>query len=263
MTSNANGQVDQMRFTYPDGQVVRVNCTDRETLLASVAAHMAAGRGYALATLNVDHLEQLRRDPAFRRAYAAHDLVVADGNPVVWLSRMAGRPVELVPGSELIHPLAELAAHHGTTVALIGGSAQSMQRAAQRLMRDHPGLEVVLQAVPGFPFDPDGAEADALIAQIAGSGAQLCLLGLGAPRQERFAIRARNALPGVGFASIGAGIDFISGLQKRAPERVRRAKMEWLWRMLSDPRRLARRYGRGFLILPGHAVRALAQRRQN
>ncbi|AUH63835.1 WecB/TagA/CpsF family glycosyltransferase [Paracoccus zhejiangensis] len=249
-----------MLFTYPDGQVVRVNCPDREALLSGVAARMAANRGFALATLNVDHLEQLARDEAFRRAYAAHDLVCADGNPIVWLSRLAGQPVELVPGSELVHPLAELAARHEAPVALIGGSEASVRLAAERLMAAHPGLEVVMQAVPGFPFDPDASEAARLIGQIANSGAQLCLLGLGAPRQERFAIRARDALPGVGFASIGAGIDFISGQQQRAPVFMRKAKMEWLWRMLSNPRRLAARYGRGFLILPGHVRRALAQR---
>lgn len=258
---SSNIRVVQMHFTYTDSQVIHVNCPDREALLSGVAARMAANRGFALATLNVDHLEQLERDEAFRRAYAAHDLICADGNPIVWLSRLAGRSVELVPGSELVHPLAELAARHGAPVALIGGSETSLRLAAERLAEAHPGLQVAMQAVPGFPFDPDSSEAARLIRQIDNSGAQLCLLGLGAPRQERFAIRARDALPGVGFASIGAGIDFISGQQQRAPLFMRRAKLEWLWRMLSNPRRLAARYAKGFLILPGHARRALAQRR--
>lgn len=250
-----------MRFTYPDGQVVQVNCPDRETLMARIAGRMTARQGFALATLNVDHLERLAKDAAFRQAYAAHDLVVADGNPVVWLSRLAGQPVELVPGSDLVRPLIRLAADQGVPVALIGGSDASMQAAAARLRQDYPGLEVALIAVPGFPFDPDGDEADALIDSIGASGARLCLLGLGAPRQERFAIRARDALPELGLASIGAGLDFISGQQKRAPAAIQRIKMEWLWRMLSNPRRLAGRYARGFGILPGHALRALQQRR--
>lgn len=251
-----------MRFTYPDGQAVRVNCPDRDSLLNEVEARLSSGRGFALATLNVDHLERLAQDAAFRRAYAAQDLVVADGNPVVWLSRLAKRPVELVPGSDLVRPLVQMAARRGLPIALIGGNETSMQLAAQRLAEEYPGLQVALTAVPGFPFDPDGEEAAQLIERIGQSGARLCLLGLGAPRQERFAIRARDALPGVGFASIGAGIDFISGQQTRAPVAVQRIKMEWLWRMLSNPRRLARRYARGFLILPGHVRRALAQRHE-
>lgn len=90
-----------MYFNFSDGQVIRVNCPDRVQLLEQVDRLLTDERGFALATLNVDHLERLAQDEAFRRAYAAHDLVVADGNPVVWLSRLAGQPVSLVPGSNL------------------------------------------------------------------------------------------------------------------------------------------------------------------
>ena len=249
-----------MRFEFSEGPVIKINIPDHDELLGNVAERLTRDQGFALATLNVDHLERLAHDPAFRRAYAAHDLVVADGNPIVWLSRLARAPVALVPGSELARPLAALAVRHGVAVAMIGGNEASMRLAAERLMIETPGLEVALQAVPSFPFDPDGEEANQLIAQIRASGARLCFLGLGAPRQERFAIRARDALPGVGFASIGAGLDFISGQQTRAPVLFRRAKMEWLWRMASNPRRLAGRYALGFTILPGHARRAWAQR---
>lgn len=249
-----------MRFEFSQAPAIRVNVPDRDDLLSQIDQRLARGQGFALATLNVDHLERLAHDLAFRHAYAAQDLVVADGNPIVWMSRLAGTPVALVPGSELVQPLADLAARHRAGLALVGGNKASMQLAAERLMARTPGLQIVLQAVPGFPFDPGGEEADQLIARISQSGARLCLLGLGAPRQERFAIRARDALPGVGFASIGAGLDFISGQQTRAPLLFRRAKMEWLWRMASNPRRLAGRYARGFTILPGHARRAWAQR---
>ena len=251
-----------MEFDVRDGQTVRINCADALALLGEVRRRLAAREGFALATLNVDHLEKLRRDAAFRAAYRAHDLVVADGNPIVWMSQIAGRPVGLVPGSDLVVPLAEAAARAGVAVALIGGSDAALGRARDQLAARVPGLRVVLCHAPGFPFDPDGAEAGALIERIADAGAGLCLLGLGAPRQERFAARARAALPAVGFASIGAGLDFLSGDQRRAPMLARRAKLEWLWRMASDPRRLAGRYAKGFTILPGHALRAWRMRRQ-
>ncbi|MEF9605886.1 WecB/TagA/CpsF family glycosyltransferase, partial [Paracoccus sp. PXZ] len=116
---------------------------------------------------------------------------------------------------------------------------------------------------PGFPFDPMGAEGAEIIGRIRASGARLCFLALGAPRQELFAIRARDALGDVGFASIGAGLDFLSGHQRRAPQWVRRIKLEWLWRMLSNPRRLFLRYAKGFAVLPGHLRQALAIRGEN
>ena len=93
-----------MRFG-PEGRQVTVNAATRAGLLAEIARRLDRGEGFALATLNLDHLVKLRRDPAFARAYAAQDLVTADGNPIVWLSRLARRPVRLVPGSDMVLPL--------------------------------------------------------------------------------------------------------------------------------------------------------------
>lgn len=250
-----------MHFSFPDGNAVRINCPDSASLLSQVRTRLSRGQGFALATINVDHLQRLAEDAAFRRAYAAQDLVCADGNPIVWLSRLAGSPVQLAPGSDLVLPLAAEAAGLGLPVALIGSSEESLALAARAMQDRVPGLTVALTHAPGFPFDPDGEEGAQIIDRIRASGARLCFLALGAPRQERFAIRARDALGTVGFASIGAGLDFLSGHQKRAPRLVRQAKMEWLWRALSNPRRLALRYAKGFTILPGHAVAALRQRR--
>jgi N-acetylglucosaminyldiphosphoundecaprenol N-acetyl-beta-D-mannosaminyltransferase len=244
-------------FGWPS---VRINCPDSRTLLDGVRDRLARGQGFALATLNVDHLQRLGEDEDFRDAYAAHNLVCADGNPIVWLSKLAGRPVRLAPGSDLVLPLASVAAETDLPVALIGSSAESLGLAARAMQRQVPGLRVALTHAPGFPFDPLGPEADQIIDSIRQSGARLCFLALGAPRQEVFAIRARDALGNVGFASIGAGLDFLSGHQRRAPRLFRKARIEWVWRMLSNPRRLAMRYAKGFAILPGHAAAALRQR---
>ena len=248
-----------MKFTA-GGETISITCPDRDALLAEVRTRLGEGRGFTLATLNVDHLEKLRHDAGFRAAYGAHDLVVADGNPIVWLSRIAGRPVKLVPGSELVEPLARVAAETAAPVALIAGSDKAADAAAAHLSRIAPGLVVVMKAAPGFPFDPVGAEAQGLVDGLRSSGARLCLLGVGAPRQERFAVFAARQLPQVGFASVGAGLDFLAGLQRRAPAAVRGAKMEWLWRALSSPRRLGPRYIKGATILPGHLRDALRLR---
>lgn len=251
-----------MRFGFDDGTCIAVNCRSADDLLDRVAARLAAKQGFAVATINVDHLDQLRRDAPFRQAYARHDLIVADGNPIVWLARIAGRPVALAPGSDLVMPLAQTAARLDVGVALIGSTDDALAEAARVLAERAPGLRVVMQCAPGFPFDPDGAEAGEVLDQLARSGAGMALLALGAPRQERFAARGRGQVPDCGFVSIGAGLDFVAGYQRRAPAWVRRIKAEWLWRAASDPRRLARRYARGFTILPGHIAQALRLRRQ-
>lgn len=240
-----------------------VNFPTEAALLADVEAHLTAGQGFAIATLNLDHVVKMRANPDFRRAYLAHSHVVADGNPIVWLSRLAGRSqVALVPGSELIQPVAALAARLGTPLAFLGSTETVLQAAAAQLKADHPGLKVVACLAPPYGFDPESAAADALLDQVAASGARICLLALGAPKQELLAARGLARHPQLGFLSIGAGLDFIAGHQVRAPVWVRKIAMEWLWRMLSNPRRLARRYLDCALVLPSLTGAALATRRR-
>ena len=242
------------------GRQVRVTVPSRDALLRDIAQRLDAAEGFSLATLNLDHVVKLRRSPAFRDAYLAQTHVTADGRPIVWLSRLAGQRIELLPGSELIEPVAALAARKEVRVALLGTTEEALARAADRLCRSHPGLEVVLQLSPRMGFDPTGADADAAIAAIAGSGAGLCFLALGAPKQEIFSAHARTRLPEVGFLSIGAGLDFIAGTQRRAPPVVRMLAAEWIWRLAGNPARLAVRYGACLAILPSLTLAALRAR---
>ena len=240
---------------------ITITAPDRQTLLEDLHARMTSGRGFAVATLNLDHVVKLRSDAAFRAAYARHSHVTADGNPIVWFSRLAGQPeVGLIPGSELIEPVAALAARNDTPVALLGATEPALAAAAAALESRHPGLRVVLQLAPPMGFDPEGDSAINAIDTISKSGARVVFLALGAPKQERFAARALQALPNVGFLSIGAGLDFLAGTQRRAPAWVRAIAAEWLWRMLLNPRRLAARYGACLLLLPGLTRRALDAR---
>ena len=221
---------------------VTVTVPNRASLLADLRARLAEGQGFSIATLNLDHAVKLRSDPAFRAAYAAQTHVTADGNPVVWLSRLAGQNVALIPGSELIEPVAAIAAEMGAPVGLVGATEASLAASAAALKARQPGLEVALTHAPAMGFDPEGAEADEIIGKIAASGVRVIYLALGAPRQERFAARAQERLPGVGFLSIGAGLDFVSGAQIRAPRWVRAIAAEWIWRLALSSGRLAARY---------------------
>lgn len=230
-------------------------------LRTEVDRRFRSGQGFALATVNLDHLVKMSRSQDFVDIYAAQDLIVADGRPIVWLSGLAGTPVELLPGSDLVEPLCRWAAEAGVPVALVGSTEAALSDASDTLTRRIEGLTIALRLAPSGNFDPDGAEAEAILQTLNESGIGLCFLALGAPKQEALAGRGRQIAPAVGFASVGAGLDFLGGHQTRAPRWVRRIAMEWLWRMLSDPLRLAGRYLRCFAILPGQAVAALRQRR--
>jgi exopolysaccharide biosynthesis WecB/TagA/CpsF family protein len=241
--------------------VERINLHSSQAFAETVGKCLDRREGFALATLNLDHLVKLRTDPSFQKAYERHEFVTADGNPVMWLARLAGHPAELLPGSDLVLPLLRMAAEREVPVAFVGSTAEVLSGAAEAVRSQVPDIDIRLTIAPPFGFDPEGPEAGEIIDRLASAGVGLCLVAFGAPKQERFAAFGRQRAAGIGFASIGAGLDFLAGHQKRAPVWVRRIAMEWLWRAALSPRRLGMRYVRCLVLFPGLALSALAQRR--
>lgn len=248
-----------MNFGTPPLEVA-INLPTRVALFRALRERFAARHGFALATLNLDHLTKLPNDEGFAAAYREQDMIVADGRPVVWLSRLAGDAVELLPGSDLIVPICEIASEAGVPVALVGSSEAALMGAAAALTNRVTGLRIVHCHAPPYGFDPDSPAAHDVLSAVADSGARMCFIALGAPKQEKLAARGRGIAPEVGFASIGAGLDFLSGHQKRAPAVMRSLAMEWLWRALQSPGRMVPRYARCLAILPGLTVRAVRAR---
>jgi exopolysaccharide biosynthesis WecB/TagA/CpsF family protein len=248
-----------MRF-WGEAFHVTVNVPDWASLERQISGRINAREGFSLATVNLDHLVKLRTDHRFRDAYAAHDLVVADGNPIVWMSRLASRPVELIPGSDAILPLVKIATRHRRSIALVGSTESTLRDSKRYLEEQVPGAHIVATIAPPMNFDPTGASADQVIEALREKKVDLVFLALGAPKQELFSAYARAQLPSVGFASIGAGLDFFAGTQKRAPVWVRAVYMEWLWRVSMQPKRLMPRYAKCFTILPTEVVHALKLR---
>lgn len=248
-----------MEFTFAD-KTIHLNMATQAALMDEVTRRFRAAQGFSLATINLDHLVKLAASPEFRQAYGGQDMIVADGRPVVALSRLAGQPVELIPGSDLIEPLCRLAAAERIRVALVGSTRDALNDAARVLSDKVPGLDIALSIAPTGVFDPNSQEADDILSQLAQAQTGLCFLALGAPKQEILALRGRARAPGVGFVSIGAGLDFLGGHQRRAPRLIRRVGLEWLWRALSSPLRLGPRYVRCLLILPGQVIQALRLR---
>lgn len=247
-----------MEFSASD-QVVRVNVDGPRSLTNIVRYKLQREQGFAVATLNLDHIVKLHRSAAFSHAYAQHDFVVADGRPIVWLARLGGQRLRLAPGSDMIDPLCRVASQTGRGVALVGSSDDVLDKAAQSLVAKHPGLLIVYRRAPSRNFDPSGDEAAEILQELSASGAGLCMLALGAPKQEIFAAHARDLAPNVGFISIGAGLDFISGHQIRAPMILRLLALEWLWRMVCSPMRMVPRYAKCFAVLPRLAWDAVRQ----
>jgi N-acetylglucosaminyldiphosphoundecaprenol N-acetyl-beta-D-mannosaminyltransferase len=200
-------------------------------------------QGAVVVTPNVDHVVLLEDDARLRAAYESASLSLADGMPIVWASRLLGTPLrEKVSGSDLVMPLAQLAARERWRVYLLGGGEASAARAAARLERELPGLVVAGVDARRIDVDDDPRALDDLIATIVAARPELVLVALGCPKQEIVMHRIAAAVRPAVCVGVGAGLDFLAGTLRRAPRWISRAGLEWLHRLAHEPRRLWRRY---------------------
>ncbi len=239
-----------------------VNLATLETAVARIIADARRQRGFTVFTLNLDHLVKLRTSAAFRDAYRTADFVTADGAPIAYLSRLQTPGVERTTGADMFVPLSQAAARAGISIYLFGSQPLVLAKASAVLDRETTGtIQVAGAHSPSAQFDPEGAEADDAIEQIKASGARLCFVMLGAPKQEVFAARAVALGCRAGFVCVGAAADFLAGAQVRAPLAFQRSGLEWAWRLGSNPRRLGRRYAECAQVLFDVAVVTPLRRR--
>jgi exopolysaccharide biosynthesis WecB/TagA/CpsF family protein len=227
--------------------------------LSEIVRTVKEGQGFSVFTLNLDHCAKLRADPRFRAAYRHARFVTADGFPIVLLGRFSGASVQRTTGADLVEPLCGEAAREGLPIFLMGPNQRVIQQARAHLTRRYDGLRVAGSYAPGPNFDSESIDADLAIEEIRQSGARICFLAVGAPRQEIFAARCLGHLPGVALVCVGATLDFIAGTQARAPQFFRNNGLEWLWRLSSNPRRLGMRYLRCAAAVPRLVLDAIPQ----
>ncbi len=241
-------------FDMPFDVVDFAGALDRLIAMADDPRH-----AYAV-TANVDHVVRFHREPEVRHLYADADLVVADGMPLVWASRLLGDPLpERVAGSDLFPALCAQAAERGLQVFLLGGDPGTAERAAETLQARHPALRVQTYCPP-FGFEKDAIESSRAVDAVRQAAPDILFVGLGSPKQEKW-IAEHGAACGV-KVSIGVGISFsfISGDVPRAPRWMQRGGLEWVHRLGREPGRLWKRYlwdDRIFLYL---LLRALGRR---
>jgi len=240
-----------------------INLANLHDAVAQIVGSAKRAESFAVFTLNLDHLYKLRHSPPFREAYTKARYVTADGAPVAWLASFGSPSVQRTAGADLIVPLVQAAASENIGIYLYGTTPAVLEKASAHLSR-HAGadLKIVGVASPPQGFDPCGSVADTALDRISASGARICFVALGAPKQELFAAQAVQRNVPAGFVCIGAGLDFIAGAQSRAPALMQRWGVEWLWRLITNPRRLGVRYARcAVLFIRILAVSAL--RKQN
>ncbi len=209
--------------------------------LAAWLTDPASGR--VVCTPNVDYVVRCRRDASFRDAVQSCDLRVPDGMWIVYASRLAGRPLRAsVTGRLLVPRMASYCRDRGRAIALVGAGPRVAQDAAARLQGDFPGLHVTQTITPPTPFIVGSDEDQAIVQRLAADLPAIIFVALGAPRQELWMARHRDALAPAILIGVGQAFDVLAGRVREAPAWMTRVGLEWAFRLAQEPRRLARRY---------------------
>lgn len=216
-------------------------------------------------TPNTDHIVKLDSNINFRSAYNKAALILADGFPLVIASKMFGNPLPgTVPGSDLVPALFDYFQNDlakDLTIFLLGAAPGVADRASLKIQAKWPRVKVVGTLSPAFGFELDQAECEHICRVVAKSGADLLVLGLGAPKQELWISKYSKQLPVKVALCVGATIDFLAEEKPRAPIWMRSFGLEWFHRMASEPRRLAGRYLKDAIIFPKIILKEWISRR--
>jgi N-acetylglucosaminyldiphosphoundecaprenol N-acetyl-beta-D-mannosaminyltransferase len=219
-----------------------VDAMSRGEALSAVRDLVEKGNGGAIFTPNVHHVVLAEDDAAFRAAYQRVDLALADGVPLLWAGRLLRSPIPAkLSGSDMILPLATLAAERGWGIHLVGGLPGAAASTAARL-RELADVQVVGIDDGTVPVRTDSSEGAAIIARIRAARPRLVFVALGSPKQEVWIAQALEQIRPAVAIGVGAGFDFFAGQVRRAPAWVSRLGLEWLFRLSLNPRRLWRRY---------------------
>ena len=225
---------------------VRLDELETVDQLRSVTTGFLDGdRAFRIFTPNPEILLRAREDTGYADVLRSADLALPDGKGVTLVQTLRdGRTVRRWPGVEIAAFLVRLAAERGETVAFVGGAPDVAERAAAR-WRTLPGLKVVV-AGAGVVVDEDGSTRpserdDEMVDTIRSAAPAIVLVGLGAPKQERWIARHADAFPSVRvMIGVGGAFDMWAGSKRRAPRAFRTLGLEWLWRLALEPRRLPR-----------------------
>lgn len=218
------------------------NLTMAETL-SSIEDLILQKKNAYIVTPNVDHIVKLETNALLKASYSEANLILTDGKPLVWASKIYRKPIkEKVSGSDLFPELCKLAAEKHYSMFFLGAKEGVAARAAENLKIQYPGLDVVGCYAPPWGFENDSAELDKIEKMIKDANPRILILALGCPKQEIFAYQFRNRFNVPVSLCLGATLDFAAGKVKRAPRWMANAGLEWLYRIYQEPSRMFRRY---------------------
>lgn len=204
---------------------------------------IAAKSDSFVVTPNVDHIVQIEKGGVLAEVYEQADMILCDGKPLVWISKLYGTPIkEKISGSDLFPELCKRASEKGYRMFFLGAAEGVAAKAADILKSRFKDLQIVEVYSPPYGFEKDKEETQHIVKMIKKAAPDILILGLGTPKQEKFILDYRHDYNVPISFGLGASFDFIAGNVKRAPKWMADHGLEWIFRITQDPKRMIKRY---------------------
>lgn len=218
------------------------NLTMKETLDEIDKLILKNDKSYVV-TPNVDHIVMLETDVELKNIYRDASLILTDGKPLLWISKWYKTPIkEKISGSDLFPLLCEMAAKKGYSMFFLGAAEGVAAKAAENLKKKYNGLKIVGTYSPPYGFEKDEIESEKIIDMVKEAHPDILILGLGCPKQEKFVYHYCKDLGVPISLGLGASLDFEAGNIRRAPKWMSNHGLEWLYRLIKEPKRMFKRY---------------------
>ena len=218
------------------------NLTMSETI-DEIEQMIESGKRSYVVAINVDVVMKIENDSYLKKVVDGADMVLVDGMPLVWISKMQGKPLKAkISGSDLVPLLFEEAAKKNYTVFIRGGKDGSAVQAKRRLERSMPGIRIVGTYAPPLGFEKDDDELNKINEMISNVKPDLLIACFGCPKQEKWIYENINKYNAKVSICAGATVDFLAGNVKRAPHWMSEHGLEWFYRFLQEPKRMFKRY---------------------
>ncbi len=248
MTPAREGSPDRVQILGMPVDVLTMN-----GCMARIGEFVESGKPHLVVTADASGIVQAQTDPALAELYHTADLVTPDSAGVVWAMRRAGSPVPArVSGVDIVDRVCGVSSEKGWRVYFLGAAPGVAELAAERMRLRHPGCNIVGARHGYFPTESDAVVA----AEVAEAKPDILFVAMGIPRQEKF-IRATESVIGAKVAmGVGGTFDVFSGKVRRAPVFLQKMRMEWLWRLAQNPKKIGK-----VMLLPRFVSLILRERR--
>jgi N-acetylglucosaminyldiphosphoundecaprenol N-acetyl-beta-D-mannosaminyltransferase len=216
---------------------VPVDCVSMDDALALVEGYIKAGTPHLIVTADASGVVAAQKEPAFMEILRGADLVTPDSAGILWASRRAGKGIRArVSGVDLVDRICAMSADRGYRIYLLGAAPGVAEIAAEKLRLRHPGCNIVGTRHGYFPPESDEVVGH----EVAAAKPDVLFVAMGIPRQEQFIRATQDIIQAPVAMGVGGSLDVFSGRTKRAPVFMQRLQLEWLWRVLLNPKKFSK-----------------------